>query len=75
MLKIGEKTLLETGVVEPGETLIMMAGRLSGIRIVELRDRLDDRRRSSTSIRWALKATNQIFRPRQSGNQMHRVPK
>lgn len=31
MLKIGEKTLLEAGVVEPGETLVMMAGRLSGL--------------------------------------------
>ena len=31
MLKIGEKTLLEAGVVDPGETLIMMAGRLSGL--------------------------------------------
>ncbi|MBA2334002.1 MAG: pyruvate kinase [Acidobacteriota bacterium] len=31
MLKVGEKTLLEAGVVEPGETLVMMAGRLSGL--------------------------------------------
>ena len=31
MLKIGEKTLLDEKVVEPGETLIMMAGRLSGL--------------------------------------------
>ncbi|HBE81964.1 MAG: pyruvate kinase [Blastocatellia bacterium] len=30
LLKVGEKTLLEAGVVEDGETLIMMAGRLSG---------------------------------------------
>jgi pyruvate kinase len=30
LLKIGEKTLLEAGVVDAGETLIMMAGRLSG---------------------------------------------
>ena len=30
LLKVGEKTLLEAGVVEPGETIIMMAGRLSG---------------------------------------------
>lgn len=30
MLKIGEDTLLDAGVVETGETLIMMAGRLSG---------------------------------------------
>lgn len=31
MLKIGEKTLLDAGVVETGETIIMMAGRLSGL--------------------------------------------
>jgi pyruvate kinase len=31
MLKIGEETLLETEMVERGETLIMMAGRLSGL--------------------------------------------
>jgi pyruvate kinase len=31
MLKIGEDTLLEAGEVEDGETLIMMAGRLSGL--------------------------------------------
>lgn len=31
MLKIGEKTLIEAGVAEPGETMIMMAGRLSGL--------------------------------------------
>ena len=30
MLRIGEETLLEAGQVENGETLIMMAGRLSG---------------------------------------------
>ena len=30
LLKIGEKTLLDAGVVDPGETIIMMAGRLSG---------------------------------------------
>jgi pyruvate kinase len=30
MLRIGEETLLEAGEVENGETLIMMAGRLSG---------------------------------------------
>jgi pyruvate kinase len=30
LLKVGEKTLLGAGVVEPGETIIMMAGRLSG---------------------------------------------
>lgn len=30
MLREGEKTLLEAGVVENGETIIMMAGRLSG---------------------------------------------
>jgi pyruvate kinase len=31
MLRIGEKTLLDAEVVEPGETIIMMAGRLSGL--------------------------------------------
>ena len=31
MLKDGEKTLLEEGVVEKGETIVMMAGRLSGL--------------------------------------------
>lgn len=31
MLREGEKTLLDAGVVSPGETLIMMAGRLSGL--------------------------------------------
>ena len=31
MLKIGEQTLLDAEVVAPGETLIMMAGRLSGL--------------------------------------------
>lgn len=31
MLREGEKTLLNAGVVSPGETLIMMAGRLSGL--------------------------------------------
>jgi pyruvate kinase len=30
LLKVGEETLLEAGVVARGETLIMMAGRLSG---------------------------------------------
>jgi pyruvate kinase len=30
LLKVGEETLLEAGVVDRGETLIMMAGRLSG---------------------------------------------
>ncbi|HEX6126812.1 MAG TPA: pyruvate kinase [Pyrinomonadaceae bacterium] len=30
LLKVGERTLLEAGVVTPGETIIMMAGRLSG---------------------------------------------
>jgi hypothetical protein len=30
MLMIGEKTLLQAGVVDPGETIIMIAGRLSG---------------------------------------------
>jgi len=31
MLKIGEKTLIDAGAVVIGETLIMMAGRLSGL--------------------------------------------
>jgi len=31
MLRIGEQTLLAAEVVEPGETLVMMAGRLSGL--------------------------------------------
>ncbi len=31
MLKIGEKTLLDNQAVEPGETIVMMAGRLSGL--------------------------------------------
>lgn len=31
MLKIGENTLLEAGVVENGETIVMLAGRLSGL--------------------------------------------
>jgi len=31
MLRFGEKTLLANGVVEPGETIVMMAGRLSGL--------------------------------------------
>jgi pyruvate kinase len=31
MLMIGEKTLVEAGAVENGETIIMMAGRLSGL--------------------------------------------
>jgi pyruvate kinase len=31
MLKEGEKTLLEHGAVENGETIVMMAGRLSGL--------------------------------------------
>jgi pyruvate kinase len=30
LLKVGERTLLDAGVVSVGETLIMMAGRLSG---------------------------------------------
>ena len=30
LLKTGEKTLLNAGVVEASETIIMMAGRLSG---------------------------------------------
>lgn len=31
MLREGEKTLVKGGVVSPGETIIMMAGRLSGL--------------------------------------------
>lgn len=31
MLKMGEKTLIDTNVVETGETIIMLAGRLSGL--------------------------------------------
>ncbi len=31
MLRVGESTLLDGGVVDPGETIIMMAGRLSGL--------------------------------------------
>lgn len=31
MLKFGEATLLEAGVVAPGETIVIMAGRLSGL--------------------------------------------
>lgn len=31
MLKDGEETLLKAGVVEKGETIVMMAGRLSGL--------------------------------------------
>lgn len=33
LLKTGEETLRQAGVVEPGETLIMMAGRLSGFGV------------------------------------------
>lgn len=42
MLKIGERTLLEAGVVENGEQLIMMAGRLSGLGL------------SSSVIAWTI---------------------
>jgi pyruvate kinase len=31
MLQVGEKALLEAGVVDKGETIVMMAGRLSGL--------------------------------------------
>lgn len=31
MLKTGEKTLIEAGVVQNGETIVMLAGRLSGL--------------------------------------------
>ena len=33
MLKMGERTLLEAGIVQQGETLVFMAGRLSGMGI------------------------------------------
>ena len=31
ILKIGEQRLLEAGVVEQGEVIVLMAGRLSGL--------------------------------------------
>jgi pyruvate kinase len=31
MLNVGEKALLDAGVVERGETIVVMAGRLSGL--------------------------------------------
>jgi pyruvate kinase len=31
MIKVGEKALLEAGVVDQGETVVIMAGRLSGL--------------------------------------------
>jgi hypothetical protein len=31
LLKVGEQTLLQAGVVELGETIVIMAGRLSGL--------------------------------------------
>jgi pyruvate kinase len=31
MLKVGEQRLLEAGVVEKGEVIVLMAGRLSGL--------------------------------------------
>jgi pyruvate kinase len=31
MLKLGEKALLESGAVEKGEMIVIMAGRLSGL--------------------------------------------
>jgi pyruvate kinase len=31
MLRIGEQRLLEAGAVKPGETIVLMAGRLSGL--------------------------------------------
>ncbi|MEP6787036.1 MAG: pyruvate kinase [Acidobacteriota bacterium] len=31
LLRVGEKMLLDEGMVDPGETMIMMAGRLSGL--------------------------------------------
>jgi pyruvate kinase len=42
MLKIGEKTLLEAHAVEDGETIVMMAGRLSGLGL------------SSSVIMWSI---------------------
>jgi pyruvate kinase len=31
MLKIGEQALLDAGIVERGDTIVVMAGRLSGL--------------------------------------------
>jgi pyruvate kinase len=31
MLKVGEQALLDAGVVDKGETIVVMAGRLSGL--------------------------------------------
>jgi pyruvate kinase len=31
MLKVGEKALLDAGLVDKGETIVVMAGRLSGL--------------------------------------------
>ncbi|CAN5517303.1 pyruvate kinase [soil metagenome] len=45
MLEIGEKTLVDAEVVEHGETMIMMAGRLSGLGL------------SSSVIVWTIGAT------------------
>ena len=42
MLKIGEKTLMEANVVEDNETIVMMAGRLSGLGL------------SSSVIMWTI---------------------
>jgi pyruvate kinase len=42
MLKIGEKTLIDAHVVEDGETIVMMAGRLSGLGL------------SSSVIMWSI---------------------
>jgi pyruvate kinase len=42
MLKIGEKTLLDTQMVEDEETIVMMAGRLSGLGL------------SSSVIMWTI---------------------
>src|SRR5688572_3426658 len=42
MLKIGEKTLTDAQVVEDGETIVMMAGRLSGLGL------------SSSVIMWTI---------------------
>jgi hypothetical protein len=31
MIRVGEKALLDAGVVDKGETVVIMAGRLSGL--------------------------------------------
>ena len=51
MLKDGEKTLLEAKTVEKGETIVMMAGRLSGLGTFEFDHRLDDRRKHAAPLK------------------------